>query len=162
MAEAFHGAFTALFVETPGFPALREEDRRRLRANLRLAEELGARIATAYGDDPAVQIAEYAKVSGISKIVLGRSPQKKGLLPAPKALIDRLGALAPELDIYIIPDQPRQGGGPRPLRPVRERFSWPDLLRMLGILALCTAVGYLFMWLGFTTANVIMIYILGV
>ena len=51
MAEAFHGAFTALFVETPGFPALREEDRRRLRANLRLAEELGARIATAYGDD---------------------------------------------------------------------------------------------------------------
>ena len=162
MAEAFHGAFTALFVETPGFPSLREEDRRRLRANLRLAEELGARIATAYGDDPAVQIAEYAKVSGISKIVLGRSPQKKGLLPAPKALIDRLGALAPELDIYIIPDQPRQGGGPRPLRPVRERFSWPDLLRMLGILALCTAVGYLFTGLGFTTANVIMIYILGV
>ena len=37
-------------------------------------------FSTVYGDDPAIQIAEYAKVSGISKIVLGRSPQKRGPL----------------------------------------------------------------------------------
>lgn len=36
MAEAFHGAFTALFVETPQFSSQTEEDRSRLRANLRL------------------------------------------------------------------------------------------------------------------------------
>ena len=46
MADAFHGAFTALFVETPRFSGQSEEDRARLRANLRLAEELGARITT--------------------------------------------------------------------------------------------------------------------
>ena len=163
MAEAFHGAFTALFVETPAFSALKAEEQRRLRSNLRLAEELGARIATAYGDDPAVQIAEYAKISGISKIVLGRSPQGRGFLPAPKNLMDRLGELAPDLDIYIIPDRqlPRRARR-RVGAPVQERLSWADALRMLGILAACTAVGYLFLWLGFTTANIIMIYILGV
>lgn len=73
MAEAFHGAFTALFVETPQFATQSEADRARLRANLHLAEQLGARITTVYGDDPAIQIAEYAHVSGISKIVLGRA-----------------------------------------------------------------------------------------
>lgn len=162
MAEAFHGAFTALFVEPPDFPDQSEEERAKLRANLRLAEELGARITTVYGDDPAFQIAEYARVGGISKIVLGRSPQKKGLLAGGKNLVDRLGELAPDLDIYIIPDQ--AAGRRRPSRSYlpRERFSWADLLKTLAILALCTAVGYGFMGLGFTTANVIMVYILGV
>ncbi len=78
MAKAFHGAFTALFVETSDFASQSEQDRKRLRDHVHLAEELGARIATAYGDDPAVQIAEYARISGISKVVLGRSPRKRG------------------------------------------------------------------------------------
>lgn len=163
MAEAFHGAFTALFVETPAFSSQSEEERGRLRANLRLAEELGARITTVYGDDPAIQIAEYARVSGISKIVLGRSPGRRGILPPSKNLMDRLNELAPDLDIYIIPDQsvpnPRRK---RLSRSIRERFSWADSLRMLGILALCTAVGYLFRGLGFKIDNIIMVYILGV
>ena len=51
---------------------LEEDSSRRLRANVRLAEELGAQITTVYGDDPAVQIAEYARAGGISKIILGR------------------------------------------------------------------------------------------
>ncbi len=79
MARAFHGAFTALFVETPDLSSMSQEDRSRINANIRLAEELGAKITTTYGDDPAVQIAEYARIGGISKIVLGRSPRRRGL-----------------------------------------------------------------------------------
>ena len=163
MAEAFHGAFTALFVETPSFQGQSDKERRQLRNNLHLAEELGARISTVYGDDPAIQIAEYAKVSGISKIVLGRSPQKRGPLLGAKSLMDRLGELAPDLDIYIIPDQVQ-----RPARHswqpylLQERFSVRDLFKALLILAACTAVGFLFQRAGFSTENVIMVYILGV
>ena len=51
MAEAFRSSFTALFVETSDFKDMSDDNRSRLRANLRLAEELGARIATVYGDD---------------------------------------------------------------------------------------------------------------
>ena len=163
MAEAFHGAFTALFVETPQFATQSEADRARLRANLHLAEQLGARITTVYGDDPAIQIAEYAHVSGISKIVLGRSPGRRGLFPSRKNLIDRLNDLAPDLDIYIIPDQSAPVSRRRKrLHAAQERFSWQDSLKMLGILALCTVAGYFFWWLGFNVNNIIMIYILGV
>ena len=80
MAEAFHSGFTALFVETPETKELKGDSLKRLRDNLRLAEQLGAQIATVYGDDPAVQIAEYAKVSGITKIVLGRTNHKSTIL----------------------------------------------------------------------------------
>ena len=161
MAEAFHGAFTALFVETPAFADLKEEARRHLQANLHLAEELGAHIATVYGDDPAIQIAEYAKLGGVSKIVLGRSPQKRSVLPPAKTLMDRLEELAPDLDIYIIPDQPKERRRPHGF-PRLERLSARNVFRMLGILALCTGVGFFFKVLGLTTANVIMVYILGV
>ena len=51
MANAFRGAFTALFVETSQFSAMTEEDRQRLRSNIYLAQQLGATIETVYGDD---------------------------------------------------------------------------------------------------------------
>lgn len=52
MAEAFHSGFTALFVQTPETKELSGENIKRLRSNLRLAEQLGAQIATVYGAGP--------------------------------------------------------------------------------------------------------------
>ncbi|MEG1857838.1 MAG: DUF4118 domain-containing protein, partial [Pseudoflavonifractor sp.] len=43
-----------------------------------------------------------------------------------------------------------------------EPFSAADALKTLGILALCTVLGYLFVYLGFTDTNVITAYVLGV
>jgi two-component system sensor histidine kinase KdpD len=63
MAAAFRGSFTALFVETSAFPSMRKEDQNRLRANMHLAEQLGASIETVWGDDIPLQIAEFARVS---------------------------------------------------------------------------------------------------
>ena len=163
MAKAFHAAFTALFVETPEYASLSEADRRRISANVRLAEELGAKITTTYGDDPAVQIAEYARISGISKVVLGRSLHRDGLRHT-KNLVDRLNDLAPDLDIYIIPDQKatRQPLRAPKARPRQERFSAIDLLNMLGVLTLCTLGGGFFFSLGIADTNIIMLYLLGV
>ena len=45
MAEAFHSGFTALFVETPETGELKGENLKRLRDNLRLAEQMGAQIS---------------------------------------------------------------------------------------------------------------------
>ena len=103
MTEAFHSGFTALFVQTPETKELSGENLKRLRGNLRLAEQLGAQIATVYGADPAEQIAEYARVSGVTKIVMGRINHKQNLLTGKKSLADRLIELT-DLDIYIIPD----------------------------------------------------------
>ena len=42
-------------------------------SNIRMAEQAGADISTIYGDDIPQQIAEFARISGITKIVLGSS-----------------------------------------------------------------------------------------
>ena len=161
MAEAFHGAFTALFVETPDTQELEGKNRDALRKNLRLAEQLGAQIATVYGEDVPAQIAEYAKASHVSKIVMGRSIHIRRWVPKSN-FVDRLTALAPNLDIYIIPDIHPSFGLRLPKLVRSPKLSLADTAKTIGILVGCTLIGVWFSSLHFSTANIIMIYILGV
>lgn len=163
MAEAFHSSFTALFVETTETNELKGENLKRLRDNLRLAEQLGAQIATVYGDDPAVQIAEYAKVSGITKIVLGRTNHKSTVFLKSKTLVDKLTKLAGDIDVYIIPDtQPLYKKKASFIHLEDHKFRWTDLLKAVLITAAATGISFCFYTLGLREANIITVYILGV
>ena len=162
MADAFHSGFTALFVQTPETKELSGENMRRLRSNLHLAEQLWAQISTVYGTDPAVQIAEYARVSGVTKIVMGRINHKQNPITGKKSLADRLIELT-DLDVYIIPDrQPLYKKPIGKLRIPKAHFSWRDVTIMLVSLLLSTAVGFGFYDAGFSESNIITVYILGV
>lgn len=160
MADTFHGVFTALFVETPEMQELSDKEKTALRENVRLAEQLGAQIATVYGEDIPGQIAEYAKASRVSKIVMGRSGHIRRW---PKInFVDRLTTLAPTIDIYIIPDT--QPGFhiklPQFARPLD--LSLADTAKSIALLIICTLIGFLFDYLDFSIANIITVYILGV
>ncbi len=161
MADAFHGTFTALFVQTTEASEYEDKDRTRLREHLRLAEQLGAQIAAVYGEDVPGQIAEYAKVSRVSKIVIGRSSHIKRWLVKTN-FVDKLSMLAPNLDIYIIPDT-NPSYHLRPPKFVKPAaFSPVDSFKTIGILIACTLIGLWFDFLGFSEANIITTFILGV
>ena len=162
MAEAFHSGFTALFVQTPETKELSGENLKRLRSNLHLAEQLGAQISTVYGTDPAVQIAEYARVSGVTKIVMGRINHKQNPIMGKKSLADRLIELT-DLDVYIIPDhQPLYKKPLGKLRVPKARLTWRDTGIMLASLLLSSLAGFAFYYAGFSESNIITVYILGV
>ena len=97
----------ALFVETPMFSRLPDADRRRLQENTRIAEQLGAKIQTVSGDDIAFQVAEYARLSGIGKIVVGQSDFRLSILPSQGGLPERLAEYLPDAEIHVIPDRRR-------------------------------------------------------
>ena len=162
MAEAFHSGFTALFVQTPETKKLSGENLKRLRSNLRLAEQLGAQISTVYGTEPAVQIAEYARVSGVTKIVMGRINHKQNPITGKKSLADRLIELT-DLDVYIIPDhQPLYKKPLGKLHVPKARFTWKDTGIMLASLLFSSLAGFGFYYAGFSESNIITVYILGV
>ena len=165
MASAFHGMFTALFVETPDFSVMSEENQKRLRANMHLAEQLGATIETVYGEDISFQIVEFARLSGVSKIVIGRSAAtKKGIFSKP-ALTEKLIAKAPNLDVHIIPDTISEVSVYR-AKKAKRKFdivsSSTDIIKSIVILIATSLSGFLFQGLGFEEANIIMVYVLGV
>ena len=98
MAQAFSGSLTALYVQTPGDADMNAEDTVRLQANMRLAQQLGAEIVTTHGEDVATQIAEYVRLSNVTKIVIGRSGVQRRHFWSEATLTERLIALAPEVD----------------------------------------------------------------
>lgn len=165
MATAFKGNFTALFVETPDFSVMSEENVKRLRSNMRLAEQLGAKIETVYGEDVPFQIAEFARLSGVSKIVIGRSSGVKRHLFSKPTLTEKLIASAPNLDIHIIPDTVSNEAIYR-LRKAKKRnhiiFSAADILKCIAILLVSSLIGTIFENLGFAEANIITVFVLGV
>ena len=160
MAQAFHGNFTGLFVETMEY----EQENKKLKApldnNIKLAKQLGANIATTYGQDIAHQIAGYARQAGVSKIVIGRSVRKKTWFNKDLNLIEKLSLLAPEIDIYIIPDI-SAGAVKRKFSGIK-RPKLIDGVRTAAILAACTMAGLLVKKFGMTEANITSIYLLGV
>ena len=77
MAKAFNAKFTALYVKTTKDDKMSLDDKTRLKSNISLAESLGAIVVTIYGVDISFQIAEYARISEVTKIVIGRSAVNK-------------------------------------------------------------------------------------
>ena len=161
MAQAFKGRFTALFVETPDFPAMSEENMQRLRGNIRLAEQLGAKIETAYGADVPYQIAEFARMTGASKIVVGRSAASKGHFLSKPTLTEKLIADAPYLDIHIIPDA-ISNKSYRARKVKHTHFIWQDLVKSLLILILASCIGGVFDRMHYSESTIICVYVLGV
>ena len=164
MAQAFSGSLTALYVQTPEDADMNAEDTVRLQMNMRLAQQLGAEIVTTHGEDVATQIAEYVRLSDVTKIVIGRSGVQRRHFWSEPTLTERLITLAPEVDIHIIPDvEAYKSYRRKRLLPIRPAFptAW-ELLLTIGILAAATVIGWVFLRLGFANANIIMVYLLGV
>lgn len=164
MSKAFGASFTALYVQTPASELMLDADKARLADHIRYAESLGANVATVIGDNVAFQIAEFSRLSGITKVVLGRSAAPKKGLFKKQTLTDQLIALAPNLDVHIIPDmtvkqkeQKARLFGKRTLLSTLKDFGISAL-----ILEIASGISFGLHYMGFTDANIITVYILAV
>lgn len=164
MAEAFHGSFTAIFVETSDYETTTyEEDKRKLQANMRLAEKLGAVIEIVHGDDIPFQIAEFARLSAVTKIVIGKSQPSRGKIFRKMTLTEQVLTNISNLDVYIIPEVTSSAESfRRKKKKSKLVFSLTDILKCIGILVAASCFGYIFYELGFAEANIITVYVLAV
>ena len=162
LSRALGAELIAVYVENT---AVKDDTQSRaVHDHLAFAERHGARLTTVFGDDPATAIARYARVSRITKIVLGKSPRRRNPLFSGKTLMSRLNELAPDVEIIIVPNRlkadTRRFTFANILR--GERLSLSDLLKTLLTLAACTGTGFLFSRIGLAITNIVLIYILGV
>ena len=104
---------------------------------MELAKLLGAKIVTVFGSDVAAQIAQYAIVSNVSKIVLGRTNHFTMRPMYRSELLEKLTYMAPNIDIYIIPDMrqtkrwhPRQSAAKRQESWKKCAAAWRRLRRL--------------------------------
>ena len=164
LAEGFHAVLTAIYVKPADYDSLPEADKLRLQKNMRFAEQKGAAVTTIVGDDVPIQIAEYARISGTTKIVVGRSGAKRRHFWSKPSLTEQIILNIPNVDIYIIPDSTADlKNHSRNIRLADQiRPTWRDSLTAVLLLAAFTGVGLLFTLFGFSEANIITVLILGV
>lgn len=169
MAYAFHAKFTALYVETTALQNAEPAVKKTRDENIHLAEALGAKVVTVFGDDIAFQIAEYARVSSVTKLVLGRTNHRILLGQKKGTLTDQISEYMPELDIFIIPDTGNTGKKRyflhTPKRYVSAKATeslYMNLLKETAALCMATGVGFLFRKLGFVDADIIMGYLFSI
>ncbi len=89
-----------IYIETPKLQRLPDEARARILRTLKLAQDLGATTASLSGAEPAETAVSYAREHNIGKVLVGRDTRR--LLPWQLGFADRLGRLAPELDILSV------------------------------------------------------------
>ena len=160
LAHAIGAEMIAIYVESTDI----RDDAQAVHDHLMLAERCGAKLTTLFGNNPATVIAQYARVSGITKIVLGKSPRRRSPFASGETLMSRLNELAPDVEIIIVPNRltvdSRRLSFANILR--GEHLSFLDLLKTLLILAACTGAGFLFSHIGLAITNIVLVYILGV
>lgn len=163
MAQAFHGTFTALFAETPDTTPMAEQDKVQLQKNIRLAQQLGASVETSYGDEVTDQIIEFARLSGVSQIVIGRSTVGKKRIFDKPTLTEKLINGAQNLEIHVIPDTSTGDNYQERKRKLKiDMMPISDIIKSIVVLIISTIIGLGFDALGATETNIVAVYILGV
>jgi two-component system sensor histidine kinase KdpD len=159
-AEAFHAPWVAVYVDD-----LTGSSEAEARINLDLAKTLGAETVRLSGPDVAVSIAEYAKLSGITNLVIGKSKGVKSIRRIFETdMEDRLLSILANVDIHIIPGTYQQAPGRRRSKRIRGDFyfSWTDALKTIGIMIAATLISKGLQILDIGDQNVIMVYLLSV
>ena len=165
VAQTMHAPVVALYVEKIGGRGLTEAQKQSVREHLLLAERMGAECVTLNGSALPPVIAEYAALSGVTDIVVGKSRNKRTV----KNLFeldfeDQLIALLPGVEVHIIPNRSIRQYHPGRRKLFGESafsFSWKDVFKTLALLALATAVSYALRKASLYESNIV-VYILSV
>ena len=161
MANAFPSRFTALYVRTG--TKSEDLDKEKLEEHIRYAEKMGAEIVMTHGVNIPVQIAEYARLSNVTQIVIGQSNARRNYFFSKATLTEKLIEIVPDIDIHIIPDAMKTRiYQKRPYVWYVEKPSVKDYFLTIFIFVICTLIGLLFQKFNFTDTNIVTIYILGV
>ncbi|MDP4151878.1 MAG: DUF4118 domain-containing protein [Bacillota bacterium] len=164
-AEAFSSPWTVLFVETPGEEYYSKQDNDNIQKNLELAAKLGGQITVLPGYDVAATIAEYAKLTGITNIVIGKSRKRKNIINFfEKNLEDKLLLLLSDIEIYILPDNSIKTYRKTKLSNLLKNlyFSWIDTFKTVVTLVITTLLSLALREIGLGDQNVMLLYILSV
>ncbi len=160
LAGSLQGELVAVHVEDAGAARMSPADRGRLLAHLRLAERLGAETVTLVGEDLVAETLDYACRRNVTKIVIGKSEPRRMFWQRP-TLTDRLIRDSGDIDVVVV----RGAAESLPAAPVTfppRKTPLGAWLGTAGVLGVCTAMAWVWCWLGLTEANLVMTFLLGI
>ena len=163
LADRLDAPWVAIHVQTAQAARMNEGDRQRLHQHLRLAESLGAEIVQISGADVVSELLQYASGRNVTKIVVGKTDApRQWWRPARLSLVERLVRDSGKIDVFVV----RGVGEPTVVNVAADGRAAPANLRpWVGIavaLGLAMLISLAIDAVGFTEANLVMVYLLAV
>lgn len=160
LADELKAQWYTVYVETPGMARQQQENRQRVWRDLRLAERLGAEVATITASSVPQAVIDYASRHHITRIVVGKptKPRWRELLRPP--IVDQIIRLSGAIHVHVVSFSQVQDRPSPDRRPV-QIVSWSDYLTSLALVAAATLVSAL-VRPHISPTNLVMVYLLAV
>ncbi|HMA90350.1 MAG TPA: sensor histidine kinase KdpD [Burkholderiales bacterium] len=169
MATALHADWIVVYVETPGLLRLKEAERDRRIALLRLAESLGAEAVTLGGSSVGEELANYARERNVTRVLIGRPRRALWRRLFRPSTYGELLARSEGIDIHVVGGADEAAARRNPVlaraqaylgvAPSVAKRRWPAYAWAVAATALCTLIGMAMSPL-FELVNIAMVYLL--
>ncbi|WP_313604576.1 sensor histidine kinase KdpD [Rhizobium sp.] len=142
-ADRLRAPWVVLHLDTPQDAALSEEDKDRLAANMRLAQQLGAEAVTLPGRSPSREIIAYANANNFTHIVVGRPAKPRWLQFWQASVTHDLIRHAGHISVHVISGDQKDGEADRGVKVAQapRPFRVKHYLQSTVFVALAIAAG---------------------
>ncbi len=150
----------AVQVETPALHRLPEARREQALRALKLAQELGATVATPSAPAAAPALVRYAREHNLARLVIGRSRRR---WPWQVSTAERIAETADDLDVVqvALPPAVREPRGAAAGPAVAGEFAWRGYAAAVGA-CVATAIAATPLLELFDLSNIVMVFLLAV
>jgi two-component system, OmpR family, sensor histidine kinase KdpD len=117
-ADELHAPWTAVYVSAPDAVPMRDADRERLQAHLRLSESLGADVVRLTGSMVSEELLRFARERTVTHLVLGRPARSRLRDLLRGSLVDALVSQGTGIEIHVVAGEkepPHPGRAARPI-----------------------------------------------
>lgn len=161
LAQEMNAHWHAVYVENPG-QSLDSADQARLNETMRLAESLGATVATITGGAIADTLLTFARQNNVTQIIIGRPLRSRWQEFVQGSVVNRLIRHSGKIDVHVISGTPEQISDLAPLT-AQPVWTVPNYIQAIFILLLTTLAAAAFNTIAdLNPANVVMFYLLAV
>lgn len=142
-ADRLRAPWAVLHLDTPQDATLAEEDKDRLAANMRLAQQLGAEVVTLPGLVPSREIIAYANANNFTHIVVGRPGKPRWRQLWQGSVTHDLIRHAGNVSIHVISGDAKDGEPERGVKPAQaaKRCRVKHYVQSAIFVALAIAAG---------------------
>ncbi len=161
LAEELKAGWFTVYIETPSHARQQQENRERIWRDLRLAESLGAEVATITASSVAEAIIDYAQRHNVTRIVVGKPAKSRWRELFRPPIVDQIIRLSGAIHVHVVSIN---GASVKPVNRIFIRkpvVPWMDYLVSLVLVAGATLLLTLVQSL-LSPTNMVMIYLLAV
>ena len=142
LADALHGPWTAVHIETPRSHRFTDAENAQLAATLHLASQLGAQVATVPAENVVKGLTRFASEARATQLIVGKSTRSRWFELRHGSVVDRLVRETPGIAVHVLPIQGMRAGPAVGARRAPGAWGRPrDYLVALALVAFVALLG---------------------